>query len=226
MWARIQAVSPAFDEPEPAMGLYGRLLAMAFRGEDPDARLRFADGDSEPLPVARWLADASPADQLVLRGAAAPVLDVGCGPGRLLGALESSEPAMGIDLSPIAVQLAARRGTAIAGCVFATPMPACHATVLLLDGNVGIGGAPVPLLRRCAELLAPGGRVLVELGAPGSATRTGPVRLEGGGAVSDWFQWALVSVDAIGDVAGAAGMHVERTLHSDERWFAHLRVAP
>ena len=35
-------------------------------------------------------------------------------------------------------------------------------TVLLADGNIGIGGLPDRLLRRCAQLLAPGGRILIE----------------------------------------------------------------
>ena len=36
-------------------------------------------------------------------------------------------------------------------------------TVLLADGNLGIGGDPVRLLRRMAQLLAPGGRVVADL---------------------------------------------------------------
>ena len=42
-------------------------------------------------------------------------------------------------------------------------------TVLLADGNIGIGGDPVRLLQRVRTLLATGGRVVVELGAPGTA---------------------------------------------------------
>ena len=36
-------------------------------------------------------------------------------------------------------------------------------TALLADGNIGIGGYPDELLRRCARLLAPGGRLLIEV---------------------------------------------------------------
>ena len=47
-------------------------------------------------------------------------------------------------------------------------------TVLLADGNIGIGGDPVALLTRCRELLAPAGRVLVELDPPGHGAARRP----------------------------------------------------
>ena len=46
------------------------------------------------------------------------------------------------------------------------------ATVLLADGNIGIGGDPVALLRRAQNLLRPGGAVVTEISPPGS----GPAR--------------------------------------------------
>jgi hypothetical protein len=78
--------------------------------------------------------------------------------------------------------------------------------VLLLDGNVGIGGAPERLLRRVAGLLAPDGEAIVELEPPGVAARVERVRLESGSLHSAWFDWARVGTDAIGDLAGAAGL--------------------
>ena len=44
-------------------------------------------------------------------------------------------------------------------------------TILLLDGNIGIGGAPILLLRRAGELLAPGGAIVVETDPRGRADR-------------------------------------------------------
>ena len=55
-------------------------------------------------------------------------------------------------------------------------------TILLLDGNIGIGGAPVALLRRAGELLAPDGRIVVETDPPGAPTHRVRVRLEAPGA--------------------------------------------
>ena len=47
------------------------------------------------------------------------------------------------------------------------PARAAGTRVLLADGNIGIGGDPVALLTRCRDLIAPAGRVLVELDPPG-----------------------------------------------------------
>ncbi|MDP9442781.1 MAG: hypothetical protein M3P34_11540, partial [Actinomycetota bacterium] len=55
------------------------------------------------------------------------------------------------------------------------------ATALLIDGNIGIGGDPVALLRRVAELLRPAGVVLVELDAPGAPTEVVTVRMSTAG---------------------------------------------
>ena len=53
---------------------------------------------------------------------------------------------------------------------------AAGATALLLDGNIGIGGDPGALLRRVADLLTPGGAVLVR-GRRARRRRRAPVRV-------------------------------------------------
>jgi hypothetical protein len=97
--------------------------------------------------------------------------------------------------------------------------------VVLLDGNVGIGGDAVRLLRRCATLLAPDGTVVVEVEPPGQGWRTPCVRLERDGHETPWFRWAVVGADAIADVAQTAGLQVRRVDRSGVRWFAHLARA-
>src|SRR5215216_5046549 len=66
---------------------------------------------------------------------------------------------LGLDLSPVAVRLARARGAeAIMRSVFAdVPRDGTWRTALLLDGNIGIGGAPEALLARARALVAPGG---------------------------------------------------------------------
>ena len=210
---------------EPAELLYGRLLASAAAGGAEDARVRFAGGPAHPLPVARWLAPVDAADRAVLAHAVAPVLDIGCGPGRHLAALAAAGHAgLGLDLSPAAVRLARARGAeAILRSVFAdVPHAGTWRTALLLDGNIGIGGAPAALLARARALIAPGGVVLVETAPPGVATRRIRVRLESGGARSPWFGWATVGADGIAALARAAGLRHAGALQSDGRWFARL----
>jgi SAM-dependent methyltransferase len=209
----------------PADTLYGRLLASAAQhldgaGPPPRARIRRADGALEPLPLDRWLAPVDAADEAILQAVQAPVLDLGCGPGRHLARLrELGKDGLGVDLSPVAVAFARERGaTAINGSLW-DEVPGTYATVLLLDGNIGIGGRPAALLRRAAELLAPGGAIVVETGGP---TRRVRVRIEAPGMVSEWFRWAWVGTEDIGAVAARAGLAVARTQELSGRTFVTL----
>jgi hypothetical protein len=96
--------------------------------------------------------------------------------------------------------------------------------VLLLDGNIGIGGDPVSLLTRAAELLRPEGIVLVEVGPPGSRTTSLQVRMERDAARSAPFPWALVGIDAIGQLAEDSGLHLDDSWQGGDRWFSQLAI--
>lgn len=213
------------------VAVFDSLLESALRhlsagGPPADARVRTLGGALSPLPIERWIAAADAVDAAVLADVEAPVLDVGCGPGRHLAALAAAgRDALGVDLSPFAVQLArGRGGDAVSGSVFDDiPGAGTWRTALLLDGNVGIGGAPSNLLRRVAALLAPGGAAVVEVGAPGSAGGRTSLRLEAPGLASDWFPWARVSADDVQGLAARSGFEVETLQRRDQRWFAHLR---
>jgi SAM-dependent methyltransferase len=215
----------------PADVLYGRLLATAAQrllagGPPPPARVRLADGTLQPLPLDRWVGVADASDAAVLALAAGPVLDLGCGPGRHLAALQARGlAALGVDLSPVAVRLARRRGAAaIPGDVFGSvPHAGRWQTALLLDGNIGIGGAPEALLRRTRELLARGGSALVELDPPGVPTTRTRIRIEAGGEVSEWFRWARVGVDGVEPLAAQAGLDVVEVVCAGDRWLGRLQ---
>ena len=95
------------------------------------------------LDVSRYLAAPSPSERRLLGVGDGPVLDVGCGPGRMVqAALLSGRPALGIDLSATSIAIAlARRLPAVHGSVFdRVPDEGSWGTVLLMDGNIGIGG--------------------------------------------------------------------------------------
>src|SRR5438552_2035276 len=78
------------------------------------------DGTCIRLALERYLGPADAADERILDGLDGPVLDVGCGPGRHLRALARRGVfALGLDLSPVAVELAVGAGArAIVGNIF------------------------------------------------------------------------------------------------------------
>lgn len=185
-----------------------------------------ADGRRGPLPVGRWAAEPDATDHsLLIEPCGGPTLDIGCGPGRLTAALGArGVPAMGIDVSGVAVLSTQARGAAALRRDVFDQVPAAGRWrhILLADGNIGIGADPVRLLRRVAELLGPAGTVLVELARPGLGVLREEIRLRVGSQISAAFAWAWVGADVIGSLAAAAGLGVRDLAARDGRWVATL----
>lgn len=199
--------------------LYEDALAGLARPE-----IEHADGRRTPLRVDDWLSEL-PGDSSILDRCQGHTLDVGSGPGRLTVALaERGVPALGIDITPYAVRIAQACGAlALRRDVFgAVPGTGRWATLLLADGNIGIGGDPVALLRRVAELLMPGGRALIEVEPPGAPLSCEQVRLSHAGTFSEWFPWASIGADQISGLGLAAGLAVTEIWTDANRWFAAL----
>lgn len=185
--------------------------------------LRTRRGATLPLHVDRWRGGPDAFERQLLETIADPVLDVGCGPGRVAAALVADgRLALGIDPSPAAAVEATARGAVVLQRSVFGPLPGegRWGSVILLDGNVGIGGDPVRLLCRIGELLRPGGHALVEVEPPGAPNETVTVRIEHPDGASPWFPWARVGADGFAATATEAGLVTEAVESSGDRWFA------
>jgi SAM-dependent methyltransferase len=186
------------------------------------------DGRIVPLDIHRYLAVADAGDETALVRCIGPVLDVGCGPGRMVSALaERGVPALGIDIAQVAVDLTLQRGgLAMSRNVFdRLPGEGRWSSILVLDGNIGIGGDIVGLLSRLHELLAPAGRLVVE--ASSQVVGTDEVlsaRFSGADEVdSPTFRWAVASADVLVDRAESCGLYTADRWSYDARDFLLMR---
>ena len=145
---------------ERALAVFDAALDRAARASPPRSTCpaserRRATGSTPAAWCRRRRRRATPACSSRCAG---PTLDVGCGPGRLTGAL--NRPAGPRSASTSAPPPSGWPGPAAPPRCDATSSARCPAHgrwrhLLLADGNIGIGGDPYRLLRRCRR---PAGR--------------------------------------------------------------------
>jgi SAM-dependent methyltransferase len=197
-----------------------------------ESAVLFLRHDTERLPASvtmdagRWSAGADATDLALLAGATGPVLDIGCGPGRMIrAALDLGLAAAGVDVSPTAVRIATAAGLTVLNRSVFEPLPLAGGwgTALLLDGNIGIGGDPGALLARCAQLLGGDGALLVEVSSDPDRDEAYEGTLEDArGRQSAGFPWAEIGIVALRAYAEASGLRVSQDWIRDGRWFARL----
>ena len=189
--------------------------------------LRRPDGWLLPLEVERWCADADAADLEVLRRCEGAVLDVGCGPGRLVAALgRQGRRVLGIDVSEAAVTRTVRLGgPALRRSVF-DPLPGegRWGTALLVDGNIGIGGDPRALLDRMAQLLTARGLLIAETVPDLDLDERIQVHVtDARGTTGTPFAWARLGTPALLRHAERAGWRAVDQWRAGGRCFVALR---
>ena len=181
------------------------------------------------MHAGRWSAGADAIDRSLLAGVAGPVLDIGCGPGRMIrAAIDLGLDALGVDVSPTAVRIALAAGLAVLQRSIFDDMPleGTWATLLLVDGNIGIGGDPDALLERCARLLASDGVLVVEVhrDPEHDCAYVGTLH-DAAGHTSDAFPWAELGVNALRRCAAQVGLVPVAEWSHAGRTFARLARA-
>jgi SAM-dependent methyltransferase len=181
---------------------------------------------SSPMDFGRWNGAADRTDIALLNSVRGPVLDVGCGPARMVRAAVAMRlEVLGLDVSPTAIELGRAAGLPMhEGSVFdSLPAEGEWHTVLLVDGNVGIGGDVTRLLSRCAELISTDGEVVVELDSDPTRDRRYTGRLvDIHGASSESFPWAEVGLLGVTRGASATGLQLRQAWASGGRSFCRL----
>jgi glycosyltransferase A (GT-A) superfamily protein (DUF2064 family) len=180
----------------------------------------------EPM---RWSARADDIDQLVVSRCRGPVLDIGCGPGRMVQALsEAGVPALGVDISAAAVRGTRSRGALAIQARLSERLPAegRWETVLLMDGNIGIDGNVGDLLERCRDLLVPGGAIIVEVDPRPAWHQTRRVRLTADDSgCSAELMWTRTGAAAVRRLAGRLDLLVVEEWTAGSRAFLSLQSA-
>jgi glycosyltransferase A (GT-A) superfamily protein (DUF2064 family)/SAM-dependent methyltransferase len=187
-----------------------------------------AGGATLEIDLGRWTRPADHVDEMVVARCEPPVLDIGCGPGRMVAALQrSGRAALGIDISAVAVAVGRRAGGQVLRRDLALPLAGegRWGTTLLLDGNIGIGGDVPALLRRCRQIVGGGGLIICEIDTEPDRDETYEVVLSRPGCESAPVPWAAIGVRPLLRVAAALDLIVTEVWEADRRSFVALRTA-
>ena len=188
-------------------------------------------------PFRRW----PKAERKALRYARGRVLDVGCGAGRVALELQDrGHEVVGIDFSPLAVEVARRRGVKDAREVPVTRVNrrlGLFDTFVMFGNNFGLTGSErrAPwLLRRFRSIANENARILAESVNPYSTDnpdhlayhrrnkrdgRLGGqlrIRVRHGRYRTPWFDFLLASPDEMAELAKAGGWRLERVIDEGE----------
>jgi SAM-dependent methyltransferase len=180
-------------------------------------------------------------ERAALRLARGRVLDVGCGAGRVAIELqERGHEVVGIDVSPLALEVARRRGAKEVRELAVTqvgPALGPFDTIVMFGNNCGLFGsrrrAPW-LLRRFKSVSSPGARILASSTDP--YTTDNPehlayheqnrrrglmggqlrIRIRHGHYATPWFDYLLASPEELAELASGTGWELTRVIGEGE----------
>ena len=200
-----------------------RLFDRAFTG----AATRVTSSvDALDLDVARWSGEADAVDLMVVSRCEPPVLDLGCGPGRMVVALNrSGRSALGVDMSAAAVSTSMSRGGPALHRRISDALPGegRWGTALLIDSNVGMGGDLEALLRRCGDLVGAGGLIICEVDPSQDRDEVHSLIMSSDGWRSTPLPWGRIGARTLARVASALDLLVAEEWSAGGRVFVSLR---
>ena len=200
-----------------------RLFDLAFTGATTQVT---STVDALDLDVARWSGEADDVDLMVVSRCEPPVLDLGCGPGRMVVALNrSGRSALGVDMSAAAVGASMSRGGPALHRRISDSLPGegRWGTALLVDSNVGMGGDLEALLRRCGDLVGAGGLIICEVDPSHDRDEVHSLVLSSDGWHSTPLPWGRIGARTLARVASALDLLVAEEWSAGGRVFVSLR---
>lgn len=229
---------------EPEKDAYGQAIRDYHENEEGFELVERDDGriapSGGPETYFRSVEDWAERERLAMEAVDGTVLDVGCGAGRhALYLQEAGHAVVGIDVSPIAIEVCRDRGLSdarVIGIEGVDSMDSEFDTILLLGNNLGLLGtretAPARL-EDLAEVAAPGAKLLAESRDPYQTDDADHLRYHErnrergrlGGALrmrirykryaTDWFDYLLASQDELHEIVEPSPWHVESLLEPD-----------
>ncbi len=186
-------------------------------------------------PYEKWL----PHEQSAIKFAQGRVIDIGCGAGRhALYLQDHGFDVLGIDVSPLAIQVCKLRGLKKAEIMAIEDLhfePHRFDTILMLGNNFGLFGGPSrarDFLRQFQAITSPTGRIIAESNDPYQTTNPAHleyhafnrargrspgqlrIRVRFAKNVTPWFDYLIVSKSEMEQILLGTGWHIQRFIDS------------
>jgi len=190
-------------------------------------------------PHRKWF----PIERKAMRYVRGRVLDIGCGAGRhSLHLQEKGHDVVGIDNSPLAIEVCKKRGLRDARVIPITQISSSLGifdTVIMFGNNFGLFGTPERakrLLKRFHKVTSKQGRIIAVFADPyttdnpvhlayhaanrakGRISGQGKIRVRYKQYASPWFNWLFVSKKEMESILEGTGWVVSRYIDSDIRF--------
>ncbi len=212
---------------DPAQDAFGVALLDYLEGRHvPGLFLEVKGGSSGPALPPEWFFRSFDSwdwweREILPLVSSGPVLDLGTGAGRAaLYFQQRGLPVTAVDASPGAVEVCRRRGVADVrlGDANDPPRDRCWAAVLLLCGNLGLGGSwegSRELLTRLAELAAPGAVLVGDSVNPTGAPQV-DLRIRYKHLITPWWSQYNIPAERMTALVDGTGWAIDRHLQEGE----------